>query len=317
MTDIINQYLNYLTVRGLAQGTIRMYRSDLNQLSNFLQSKLDLDAITGITHTYLRYFFHSLSDLKLSKRSIARKISSIREFFKFCLNRDLIDKDPTRKLIYPKFSTKLPMVFTIQEMTDLINLPDTSTNYGKRDKAILEVMYSTGCRISELANIKLPDIDFDRCMIKVLGKGNKDRFVPIGKMAVIALKQYLSVRKSLFPYSRKSEMDVNKYLFISKNGNQLSSNVLRGIMNGYISQIAKTDGYTPHSIRHSFATHMLECGASLMTVKEILGHENVSTTEIYTRLSITYQKKAYCQYHPIIHSQRDQIEADFYNSAQQ
>ena len=314
MTDIINQYLNFLTARGLAQGTIIVYRSDLNQLSNFLQSKLDLEVITGITHTYLRFFFNSLYELKISKRSIARKISSLKEFFKFCLSRDFIKNDPTKKLIYPKFTAKLPKVFTIKEMTDLIELPDTTTKLGLRDKAILEVMYSTGIRISELSNIKLVDVDFSRALIKVLGKGNKDRFVPIGKMAIIALKKYLKIRKSIFPYSRRSEIDTNNYLFISKNGNQISINNHRMIINRYISQIARTDGYSPHSIRHSFATHMLECGANLRTVQVILGHENASTTELYTRLSITYQKEAYHNFHPLYHSERDQIKAEFYSA---
>ena len=155
MTDIINQYTQYLTASGLSSATIRAYKSDLNQLANFLETELDTDIISAITHTSLRFFFGTLNSLNISKRSIARKITSFKEFFKFCRNHKFIDHDPTRKLIYPKFSCKLPSVFTVSEMFKLIDLPDTNTNLGIRDKAILEVMYTAGLRISELSKIKL------------------------------------------------------------------------------------------------------------------------------------------------------------------
>jgi len=306
MVEVINDYMNYLIARGLSKLTLKTYKFDLDQLLKFLYYQMQYTSIQSVSHTTLRFFIRWLNQNNLSNRSICRKISTMREFFKFCLRNNHITDDPTKKLVHPKFSTKLPMVFSIQEMFDLIDLPDLSTKYGIRDKAILEVLYSTGMRISEITNIVFADLDLDSQKIKVTGKGNKDRFVPLGRMAVTAVSKYLRIRKQFV----KNE---NEFVFLTKFGTQFSSNSLREVLNIYIKKQAKTEGYTVHSIRHSFATHMLEQGSHLITVQKILGHENPTTTQIYTQLSIAYQRKAINKYHPINHSERDQFKLAFYN----
>jgi len=304
MVKIIDEYTKLLIARGLSKLTITNYRSDLNQFSFFLSDQLGYDSIDFVTRATMRLYIYWLNQKGLSNRSIARKITSAKEFFKFSLKNDYIKEDPTKKIIHPKFSVKLPMVFTIPEMFNLIDLPDTKTKYGIRDKAILELIYSSGLRISEVTHITFADIDMDSSTLLVHGKGSKDRQVPIGRMALSAILKYLKIRK-------KFVKEESKFIFLTKFGTPFSSNSLRAVINVYIQKIARTDGYTVHSIRHSFATHMLEEGASLRTVQVILGHENLTTTEIYTHISLAYAKKEYRKYHPNFNSERDQIKFGF------
>ena len=306
MVEVINDYMNYLVARGLSKLTIKTYKLDLDQLLKFLRSQFQFSSFNSVSRSTLRFFISWLNQNNISNRTISRKISTMREFFKFCLRNDHIQKNPTEKLCNPKFSVKLPHVFSIKEMFDLIDLPNISTKYGIRDKAILEVLYSTGMRISEITNMTFADLDLDSQQLKVTGKGNKDRIVPLGRMAVGAVSKYLKIRK-------KFVTEENDFIFLSKFGVQFSSNSLREVLNKYIKKLARTDGYSVHSIRHSFATHMLEQGARLSTVQKILGHENLTTTQMYTQLSIVYQREAIRKYHPINHSERDQIKLAFYN----
>ncbi|MDP8204079.1 MAG: tyrosine recombinase XerC [Candidatus Tenebribacter mawsonii] len=306
MVEVINDYMNFLIARGLSKLTIKTYRSDLDQLFNFLAEQLGYNSIDIVTRTTMRLFIAWLNQNKLSNRSISRKISTTKEFFKFCVRYHHIDEDPTKKLIHPKFSTKLPKVFTIKEMFDLLKIPDLSTKFGLRDQAILEILYSSGLRISEVVNITFADLDLDSQILTVHGKGSKDRRVPIGRLAIIAISKYLMIR-------HKFVKEDSKFIFLTKFGKPFSTNSLREVLNKYIKKFAKTEGYTVHSIRHSFATHMLEQGAHLSTVQKILGHENPTTTQIYTQLSIVYQREAIRKYHPINHSERDQFKLAFYN----
>ena len=306
MVEVINDYMNFLIARGLSKLTIKTYRSDLDQLFNFLAEQLGYNSIDIVTRTTMRLFIAWLNQNKLSNRSICRKISTMRAFFKFCLKNDHIKEDPTKKLIHPKFSTKLPKVFTIKEMFDLLKIPDLSTKFGLRDQAILEILYSSGLRISEVVNITFADLDLDSQILTVHGKGSKDRRVPIGRLAIIAISKYLMIR-------HKFVKEDSKFIFLTKFGKPFSTNSLREVLNKYIKKFAKTEGYTVHSIRHSFATHMLEEGASLRTVQIILGHENLTTTEIYTQLSLKHLKSSYTKHHPNYHSERDQFKLAFYN----
>lgn len=308
MVEVINDYMNYLIARGLSKLTIKTYKIDLDQLLKFLKSQFQFSSFNSVSRSTLRFFISWLNQNNLSNRTISRKISTMREFFKFCFRNDHIQKNPTEKLIYPKFSIKLPNFFTIKEMFDLIDLPDLSTKYGIRNKAILEVLYSTGMRISEITNVVFADLDLDSLQIKVFGKGNKDRIVPLGRMAIKAVSNYLKIRKEFI-------IEENVFIFVSRFGTQFSPNSLREVLNIYIKKIAKTDGYSVHSIRHSFATHMLERGAHLSTIQKILGHENLTTTEIYTQLSLIYVRKSYDKYHPINTSQRDQMKLAFFDQA--
>jgi site-specific recombinase XerD len=192
----------------------------------------------------------------------------------------------------PKFEKKLPKHFTLHEIEDLLNIPDLNDNFGIRNKAILELIYSCGMRISEVCHCQMSQLDLGQRIIRIRGKGNKERIVPIGRKAIQAIKRYLKIRTSFI--SRESDSS----LFLSKSGKPISENVMREILERYIILVAKTKGYSPHSIRHSFATHLLERGADLRAVQEMLGHSNLSTTEIYTHLSLRDLKKVYQQAHP-------------------
>jgi site-specific recombinase XerD len=192
----------------------------------------------------------------------------------------------------PRFEKKLPKFFTEKEMEDLLNIPDLSSKFGVRNKAILEMIYSCGMRISEVSGCRLNQFDLSDKIIRILGKGNKERLVPIGKMAVKAVKNYLKIRDQFI------SRDSDETLFLSKSGKPLDADEIREILERYIMLVAKTKGYSPHSIRHSFATHLLSHGADLRAVQEMLGHSNLSTTEMYTHLSLKDLKKVYEQAHP-------------------
>ena len=304
MVKIIDEYTKLLIARGLSKLTIKHYRSDLNQFSFFLSDQLGYNSIDVITRTTMRLYIYWLNQNGLSNRTISRKITTTKQFFNFCLKNNYIKDNPMKKILHPKFTSKLPMVFSLQEMSDLIDLPDLSTKFGIRDKAILEILYSSGLRISEITNITFADLDLDSQILKVHGKGAKDRRVPIGKMALSAISKYLKIRKKFV----KTE---SQYIFLTKFGTQFSANSLREVLNRYIKKIARTGRYTVHSIRHSFATHMLENGANLRAVQMILGHKNLTTTEFYTQISLNHVKKSYGKHHPNFTSERDQLRIGF------
>jgi site-specific recombinase XerD len=248
--------------------------------------------ISGINKLYIRDYLRDLSMKNRSNRTLARKATTIRNFFKFCENYDLIKNNPAVNLKIPRFEKKLPKHFTESEIEELLNIPDLSSKFGIRNKAILEIIYSCGLRISEVASVSLTQLDLASSLVKIVGKGNKERIVPIGSKAVKAVKHYLSVRDQFI--SRESDAS----LFLSKSGKPLSADEIREILDRYIRLVAKTGGYSPHSIRHSFATHLISHGADLRAVQEMLGHSNLSTTEIYTHLSLKDLKKVYQQAHP-------------------
>jgi len=290
----ITQFEKYITSKGLSLNTRTAYKKDLLQLREFLTKYFETAEINlnSISKLYLRDYLRELSFKGRSNRTLARKATTIKNFFKFCEQENLISKNPAANLQIPKFEKKLPKHFTEKEMEDLLSIPDLSSKFGIRNKAILELIYSSGLRISEVAICRKQDLDLTEKIIKLMGKGNKQRIVPVGKKAISALKKYLKIRPQFVTkFSDHS-------LFLSKSGRPLSANELREILERYIILVAKTKGYSPHSIRHSFATHLLEHGADLRAVQEMLGHSNLSTTEIYTHLSMKDLKKSYEQAHP-------------------
>ena len=294
MLEAIKQFVQTLISQGLSKHTIKAYESDLLQLNEFLikyfeNEKID---INGITRLYLRDYLRDLSIKGRNNRTLARKATTIKNFLHFCERQKLIEKNPAVNLQIPRFEKKLPKFFTEKEMEDLLNIPDLSSKFGVRNKAILEMIYSCGMRISEVASCRLNQFDLSDKIIRILGKGNKERLVPIGKMAVKAVKNYLKIRDQFI------SRDSDETLFLSKSGKPLDADEIREILERYIMLVAKTKGYSPHSIRHSFATHLLSHGADLRAVQEMLGHSNLSTTEMYTHLSLKDLKKVYEQAHP-------------------
>jgi site-specific recombinase XerD len=255
----------------------------------FPYGRIRLDEIQRL---YLRDFLRWLRDGGRTNRTLARKATALKNFFTYCQKARLVEKDPTQFLKIPRYEKKLPRYFTEAEMTALLRIPDESSKFGIRNRAMLEVMYSSGLRISEVAGLELRNIDFTSRLLKVMGKGRKERLIPFGKECSKALKRYLKIRKEFEPSAGESTF------FVSKSGIRLLPSEIRAILNHYLNLIAQTRGYTPHSIRHAFATHLLEHGADLRGVQEMLGHKNLSTTEIYTHLSLEEVKKVYRQAHP-------------------
>ena len=294
MKALIAKYRNYLKVKGMSLHTIKAYISDLLQFEAYIKKFFEKEEIilSGISKIMIRDFLRNLVAEKLTNRSLARKTSVIKDFFAFCAQNDFIENNPAFALNIPKYSQNLPKHFSMQEMSQLLAIPDEETKFSIRDKAMLEVIYSCGLRVSEIVNCRIQDINFPERIIKIIGKGKKHRFVPLGEIAKQSLLKYLKVRdffKSIYS---------GDFVFLSKSGNPLNSDEIRKILNKYIKLIARTKGYSLHSIRHSFASHLLENGADLKVIQEILGHSFLSTTEIYTHISLQEVKKIYEKTHP-------------------
>ncbi len=294
MQKAIDEFVRILISRGLSEHTITAYKKDLLQLEDFLtkyfeDGKVKLDQITRL---FLRDFLRHLSMNDRNNRTLARKATTMKNFFQFCEKNQYLKKNPAAKLHIPKFEKKLPKYFSEKEMEELLNIPDLSSKFGIRNRAILELIYSSGLRISEIADCKMGQIDLNEKLMRIIGKGNKERIVPVSSKAKIAIRNYLNIREQF-----GSRLSGDSF-FLSKSGRPLSSNEIREILSRYLNLVAKTKGYSPHSIRHSFATHLLARGADLRAVQEMLGHSNLSTTEIYTHLTLKDLKKAYQQAHP-------------------
>jgi len=294
MQNTIEEFVKTLISRGLSKHTINAYKMDLLQFQEFVvkyfeDGNVKLDQITRL---YLRDFLRHLSLNDRNNRTLARKATTMKNFFLFCEKNKYLTKNPALNLHIPKFEKKLPKCFSEKEMDELLNIPDLSNKFGIRNRAILELIYSSGLRISEIAKCKTGQIDLNDKQIRIIGKGNKERIVPVSSKAKIAIRNYDKIRNQF--ESRFSDDS----LFLSKSGRPLSPNEIREILSRYLNLVAKTKGYSPHTIRHSFATHLLARGADLRAVQEMLGHNNLSTTEIYTHLTLKDLKKVYEQAHP-------------------
>ena len=294
MQKAIDEFVRTLISRGLSEHTITAYKKDLLQLTNFLTKYFENGSVkvNQITRLFLRDFLRHLSENDRNNRTLARKATTMKNFFQFCEKNEYLSKNPASNLHIPKFEKKLPKCFSEKEMEELLNIPDLSSKFGIRNRAILELIYSSGLRISEIADCKRGQIDLQEKLIKIIGKGNKERIVPVSSKAKIAIRNYSKIRVQF-----KSRFSDDSF-FLSKSGRPLSPNEIREILSRYLNLVAKTKGYSPHTIRHSFATHLLARGADLRAVQEMLGHTNLSTTEIYTHLTLKDLKKVYEQAHP-------------------
>ncbi len=291
MVNAISDFQLFLRAFGSSKHTIRAYTSDLNQLADYCSKLFKRKKyLEQITKNILRNFFNSLYEKDVSFPSISRKISTIKSFFDFCKKNGLNSVDPAKDIAYPKKSLKLPKFFTIAEMFELIDLPDTKTDFGIRDKAMLELLYATGMRIGELEKVEVNDYDPARTLVKISGKGGDQRLNPVGSYARRAIKKYLKIRPKFLP------KDDN--LFLSKSGRCLKADCIREILQKYIEMIARCPGYSVHSIRHSFATHLLENGCDLRALQIMMGHKNLSTTQLYIHLSNPFLMKTYIENHP-------------------
>jgi len=282
-----DKFLNYISVeKNYSSHTVSNYNADLREFEAFLQSRGGKD-IKQIDYFLLRKFLSLLAEKKLDKRSLSRKISTLKSFFKFAVREGIINTSPAAALIYPRLSKTLPKFLTEQEVRVILELPCGDTILGLRDKAMLEFLYSTGARVSEMVHCKIDDVDFIGGVVKVRGKGRKERLLPLGEPALLSLKSYLDRRT-----------DKNQALFINRRGTRLTDRGVRDIIYKYIRKGALSLHISPHTFRHSFATHLLNRGADLRSVQELLGHSNISTTQVYTHLTVDSLKRVYQKAHP-------------------
>jgi len=281
----LERFLEYMEIeRNCSPHTLKNYWQDLQQFRDF-SSGISPENVDYLT---LRRFVMHLSSRGLSKRSITRKLSSLRSFFKFLVREGFLKNNPTLVLFSPKLEKHLPSFLTEEEAKTLVEAPSGDKWYSLRDRAILETLYSTGIRSAELLSLNIDDIDFISGIVKVKGKGKKERIVPIGRIALDSIKKYIS----------RCPFSVKKALFLNKEGRRLSDRFLRMLVKKYLRKCALHKNVSVHSLRHSFATHLLNRGADLRSVQELLGHKDLSTTQIYTHLTTEKIKQLYKTYHP-------------------
>ena len=288
---LIKSFTTYLRIeRSLSTNTIESYSNDLNKLSDFLTPK-SISA-TKVRLNDLKDFISSISKI-LSVTSQSRIISAIKSFYKFLLIENLIQTDPSENLVSPKIGRKLPNILTIEEINLIINSVE-SNNVGIRNKAIIEIIYGCGLRVSELTNLLLSNLFLKQGYIKIVGKGNKERLSPIGSLAIDSLNDFLTnVRPGL-----KINNKFSDHVFINNRGTSLSRSMIFKMIKKYTLKANINKDISPHSLRHSFATHLVEGGANLRAVQEILGHSSITTTEIYTHLDSDYLRSNLIEYHP-------------------
>jgi tyrosine recombinase XerC len=284
MQKYIEKFIRYLDIeKNYSQHTILNYRLDLDDFAKFV-GELALEKIDYLT---LRKYLAVLKEKNLGNRSVGRRLSCLRSFFRFLTREGYLKTNPILSLSSPKQDKHLPLFLTEGEVTKLIESVFPKDERALRDRAILETFYSTGIRISELVGLDTEDIDFIGGIVKVMGKGKKERIVPIGDIAIRTIGNYLERRK------KQSEA-----LFLNKNGKRITTRGVRGIVEKYLRIVGMKQGVSPHTLRHSFATHLLDRGADLRSVQELLGHVNLSTTQIYTHLTTERLKSVYDKAHP-------------------
>lgn len=276
--------------KGLSKNSISAYLHDVQLLANYFEAK----SPTTLTYKDLRTFIQSLAEIGLAPTSQSRIISGIKSFYSYLLMEKLIQINPSELIETPKIGRKLPSVLDIQEIDKLISCIDLSLPEGERNKTMLETLYSCGLRVSELVDLKISCLYLDEGFVRVIGKGNKERFVPIGGVASKLIRQYLTSIRVHYTIDKSAE-DV---LFLNRRGKKLTRVMVFLIIKDLAEKAGIKKNISPHTFRHSFATHLIEGGADLRAVQDMLGHESITTTEIYTHLDRSYLKETIVQFHP-------------------
>jgi integrase/recombinase XerD len=292
----LKNFKSYLTLeRSLSENSIEAYLRDVGKLWEYLEiaGELDIQPET-VTDKHIFNFFYYIGELGLEATSQARMLSGLKAFFKYLLLEDIIKTDPMALIMSPKIGRKLPATLTFPEIEKVLDTIDLSTNEGTRNRAILEVLYSSGLRVSELVEMKLTECFFDIGFLRIIGKGDKVRLVPIGRDALHYVKIYLeSVRNQ-----QEIKPEAENHVFLNRRGNKLSRVMIFLIIKDLVALAGIQKTISPHSFRHSFATHLIEGGADLRAVQEMLGHESITTTEIYTHLDREYLQQTIVEFHP-------------------
>ena len=294
-TPYLKGFKGYLQLeKSLSANTIQAYLHDIEKLVQYIDSRQANIQPEKIDYTFLQGFINWIHNLGMTARSQARVISGIKAFYKYLLLENILNDDPTTLLEGPKIGQKLPDYLTVEEINSLIAAIDRSKPEGERNKAIIETLYSCGLRVSELVNLKLSDCSFDVGFIKITGKGNKERIVPIGNVAISQLNRYVqSYRNHL-----TIQLGEEDFVFLNRRGKHLTRVMIFTIIKDLASVAGIRTSISPHTFRHSFATHLIEGGANLRAVQEMLGHSSITTTEIYTHLDRDYLRSAILQFHP-------------------
>lgn len=300
MHNLIEQFLEHLRYeRNVSAHTLRNYSSDLEQFLQFLTAddKRKAPEISEIDHLTIREWLASLHSAKRTKASIARKLAALRTFFQFLVREGLLELNPAKLVATPKLEKKLPKHLSIEEAIRFIESPDLETELGKRDRAMLELLYATGVRVAELTTLNLADVDFRNQLVRVTGKRRKQRIVPFGDPASAAIRSYLDVRDKFLlsaPVSKRDE----EALFLNYQGTRITTRSVGRMVEKYIRLCAGMHNISPHALRHSFATHLLDSGADLRDIQELLGHARLSTTQVYTHVSMEKLIEVYDKAHP-------------------
>lgn len=290
---LITSFIEYLDLeKKYAANTLTFYQKDLKEFQVFMANEFDLEDLSQVHYGLIRSWIVSLVDKGLNNKSINRKLSSLKSFYKFLLKTAVIDENPMAKHKALKTEKNVHSVFSEKEINKAIETIDFSDFEGVRDRAIIELFYTTGIRRSELINVQLVDIDFYKETVKVTGKRNKERIIPLLPSTIDVLKTYLEVRTKWVQRQEEST------LFITKKGVKINQTLVYRIINTYFSRVSTKDKKSPHILRHSFATHLLTNGADLNAIKELLGHSSLASTQVYTQNSIAHLKKVYAQTHP-------------------
>ncbi|MER2040954.1 MAG: site-specific tyrosine recombinase XerD [Desemzia incerta] len=294
MKEDLEEYIRYLRIeRGLADNTIESYKRDLNQYLVYLE-KNELEDWAKIDRYTILSFLQELKETKKSSATVIRMVSSLRKFHQYLKQEQRSSVDPMLHIDTPKKAQHLPKVLSMTEVEKLIETPNTNEVLGLRDRAILEVMYATGLRVTELTELKMDDLHLSLGLIQTIGKGDKERIIPIGDLAIKWIENYLKYsRNKLEKPSKRSP-----YLFLNHHGRKLTRQGIWKNLGALVKKAGIEKEVTPHTLRHSFATHLLENGADLRVVQELLGHSDISTTQIYTHITKQRMAKVYKTYHP-------------------
>lgn len=313
--NLIDDFLNYLRFeRHFSPHTAKCYAADLHQFCEFLSGGQGGDAsgngqsggataiaapatrqlLLAVDAEAVRRFLGFLREREYSKSTTARKLATLRSFYKFCVKRNYVQANPLATIRTPKQEKRLPKFLTEEEVRKLLETPDVNTLLGARDRAMLETMYSTGVRVSELVDLNVADIDFVGEALHIRGKGKKERVTPISPTALAWIRRYMDMRRA----DPRAASFNQQAVFVNKHGQRLSTRSVRRKLDKYLSQCGLDPSISPHTLRHSFATHMLNRGADLRSVQELLGHQSLSTTQIYTHVTTQRMKEVYDQAHP-------------------
>ncbi len=291
----IKQFRNYLKLeRSLSGNSVNAYVHDIQKLQQFIELSNPALKPADLQQKHLEEFLQYITELHLNARSQSRMISGIKSFYKYLLLEDIVESNPSALIESPKLSMKLPEVLDLEEINKIEAAIDLSQPEGQRNKAIIETLYSCGLRVSELINLKLSNLYFEEGFIKVIGKGNKERLIPLNKKVIKEIKYYLQDRRKLPAIAKEAE----NILFLNRRGKGLTRVMIFTIVKQLTKKAGIKKNISPHTFRHSFASHLVDGGADLRAVQEMLGHESIITTEIYTHLDNDYLRSAIIQYHP-------------------